>query len=86
MAARTSAGGAAHACECTEGLYDPTLCPACLSVPVHAAQALLVLVKRQPPDGRKLLVIGTSSRSEHAGTAHRGSSLLQQTDGDRLLL
>jgi hypothetical protein len=27
-------------------------------------QALLVLVKRQPPDGRKLLVIGTSSRSE----------------------
>lgn len=60
--------------------------PACLSVPVHAAQALLVLVKRQPPDGRKLLVIGTSSRSEHAGTAHRGSSLLQQTDGDRLLL
>jgi hypothetical protein len=27
-------------------------------------QALLVLVKRSPPDGRKLLVIGTSSRSE----------------------
>lgn len=32
-------------------------------------QALLVLVKRQPPDGRRLLVIGTSSRSEHAVVA-----------------
>lgn len=27
-------------------------------------QALLVLIKRQPPDGRKLLVVGTSSRGE----------------------
>jgi hypothetical protein len=32
-------------------------------------QALLVLVKRQPPDGRRLLVIGTSSRSKHADGA-----------------
>lgn len=32
-------------------------------------QALLVLVKRQPPDGRRLLVIGTSSRSEHADSS-----------------
>lgn len=29
-------------------------------------QVLLVLIKKQPPDGRKLLVIGTSSAGEPA--------------------
>lgn len=69
VAACTAAGCAARACECPEVLSDPTLHPACLSLCLSLLhnQALLVLVKRQPPDGRKLLVIGTSSRSAHAG-------------------
>lgn len=43
-------------------------CGVCTLLPSSSScQALLVLVKRSPPDGRKLLVIGTSSRSEWAG-------------------
>lgn len=34
------------------------------SQPATAAQTLLVLVKRMPPVGKKLLVIGTSSTGE----------------------
>jgi hypothetical protein len=45
---------------CSSGTHQAVFPPAVLP----SCQALLVLVKRSPPDGRKLLVIGTSSRSK----------------------